>query len=320
MNDTIFDKIEPMTLCWEVSDTNRKGTTRMTQLTRRTLLTGALATTLLAAPASLAVAGSRPEFAKRLRELEEGFSGRLGVCATRGAEVVAYRADERFALASTFKALAAAAILRKARRCESGLLAKVIHYTRADLVEFSPITEVNVDRGMTVAALCDAAVRYSDNTAANLLLRELGGPGGITRFARSLGDPYTRLDRWETELNTNLPGDVRDTTTPAAMAGNLHKLVLGRALTTPDRAQLTDWLVRNTTGDKRIRAGVPDGWRVGDKTGTPAYGGANDVAVAWPPTGAPLVISVYTTRTEPDLPSDDAMVAEITRAVVHALT
>lgn len=274
----------------------------MTRFNRRTLLVAAPLVALPACAAS-ATAGPRPttttsdrEVIRQLKELEAGFAGRIGVRAFRTdrGPVIDYRAGERFALLSTFKALAGAAVLRRARQTDPGLMSKLVRYTREELVTHSPITEQHVDTGMTVSALCDATIRYSDNTAGNLVLRELGGPAGITRFARGLGDPHTRLDRWETDLNTNLPGDERDTTTPGDMADNLEKLVLGRALAKPDRAQLTDWLVRNTTGDKRIRAGVPAGWRVGDKTGTGDYGSANDVAIAWPPDAEPLVIAVYT--------------------------
>lgn len=306
----------------------------MTRLNRRTLLTGALATAPLAALsacAAPATAGPRPTTTtsagpdraviRQLKELEAGFAGRIGVRAFRTdrGPVIDYRADERFALLSTFKALAGAAVLRRARQTDPGLMSKLVRYTREELVTHSPITEQHVDTGMTVSALCDATIRYSDNTAGNLVLRELGGPSGITRFARSLGDLHTRLDRWETDLNTNLPGDERDTTTPGDMANNLEKLVLDRGLAKPDRAQLTDWLVRNTTGDKRIRAGLPAGWKVGDKTGTGDYGSANDVAVAWPPDAAPLVIAVYTTGTTPESVSNDAVVADIARVVSSAL-
>lgn len=259
---------------------------------------------------------------RRLRELEAGYPGRIGVHAlhTGTGAVLAYRAHERFAIASTFKVLAASAILHRAREQEPGLLDVLIRYGRDDLVAASPRTELHLETGMTVRELCDAAITYSDNTAANLLMRRIGGPSGVTAFARSLGDSVTRLDRWETDLNTNLPGDRRDTTTPAAMTEDLRALVLGDALHPLDRGQLTRWLVENTTGDKRIRAGLPPGWRVGDKTGSPAYGGVNDVAVAWPPGGgAPLVVSVYTTRLDPDTPGEDRIAADITRVAVDAL-
>ncbi|MEU7583027.1 class A beta-lactamase [Streptomyces sp. NPDC041068] len=290
---------------------------------RRTLL-GAAAVTplLLSMPAAAHAAEAAPGIRRRLRELEEDYPGRIGVHAlhTGTGAAVGYRAHERFAIASTFKVLAAGAILRRAREQEPGLLDVLIRYGRDDLVEHSPRTEMHLETGMTVRELCDATITYSDNAAANLLMRRIGGPSGITEFARSLGDPHTRLDRWETDLNTNIPGDRRDTTTPAVMTENLRKLIVGDALHPLDRGQLTRWLLENTTGDKRIRAGLPKGWRVGDKTGSPAYGGVNDVAVAWPPQQAPLVLSVYTTRLDPDTPGEDRIAEDITRIVVDALT
>ncbi|MEU5899304.1 MULTISPECIES: class A beta-lactamase [Streptomyces] len=298
---------------------------------RRTVLgTAAAAPVLLSvpgtasatAPAASAAPATPSDAAHRLRALEESYPGRIGVHAlhTGTGAVVAYRADERFAIASTFKVLAAAAILRRAREQEPGLLDVLIRYGRDDLVTYSPRTEMHLETGMTVRELCDATITYSDNSAANLLMRRIGGPAGVTEFARSLGDSRTRLDRWETDLNTNIPGDRRDTTTPAAMTANLRELVLGKALHPLDRGQLIRWLVENTTGDKRIRAGLPEGWRVGDKTGSPAYGGVNDVAVAWPPKQAPLVVSVYTTRLDPDTPGEDRIAEDITRIAVDALT
>ncbi|WP_329433932.1 class A beta-lactamase [Streptomyces sp. NBC_01280] len=293
---------------------------------RRSLLgAAALAPVLLSVPGAASAAPSPAaggDARRRLRELEEGYPGRIGVHAlhTGTGAVLGYRAHERFAIASTFKVLAASAILHRAREQEPGLLDVLIRYGRDDLVAASPRTELHLETGMTVRELCDAAITYSDNTAANLLMRRIGGPAGVTAFARSLGDSVTRLDRWETDLNTNLPGDRRDTTTPAAMTADLRALVLGDALHPLDRGQLTRWLVENTTGDKRIRAGLPPGWRVGDKTGSPAYGGVNDVAVAWPPGGgAPLIVSVYTTRLDPDTPGEDRIAADITRVAVDAL-
>ncbi|WP_030785278.1 class A beta-lactamase [Streptomyces sp. NRRL S-920] len=290
---------------------------------RRALLGAAAAAPVFLSVPGTAHATPSTDARRRLRELEKGYPGRIGLHAlnTGTGATLGYRADERFAIASTFKVLAAAAILRRAREEEPGLLDTVIRYGRDDLVTYSPRCEMHLATGMTVRELCDATITYSDNAAGNLLMRRIGGPSGITRFARSLGDPHTRLDRWETDLNTNIPGDPRDTTTPAAMTANLRKLVLGDALAPLDRDQLIRWLVENTTGDKRIRAGLPEGWRVGDKTGSPAYGGINDVAVAWPPKGgAPLVISVYTTRLDPDTPGEDRIAADMTRIAVDALT
>ena len=158
------------------------------------------------------------------------------------------------------------------------------------------MTSQHVAEGMTVAALCDAAITVSDNTAANLLVRLLGGPPAVTAFARTLGDDVTRVDRIEPDLNVTAPGDQRDTSTPAQMANNLRTLVLGDALDDGSRRRLTDLLKANTTGDKTIRAGVPGDWTVGDKTGSGAQGESNDIAVAWPPRRAPVIIAVYARR------------------------
>ncbi|MEV7195197.1 class A beta-lactamase [Streptomyces sp. NPDC093510] len=291
--------------------------------TRRTLLGAAAAAPVFLSVPGTAHAAPSTDARRRLRELEKGYPGRIGLHAlnTGTGATLGYRADERFAIASTFKVLAAAAILRRAREEEPGLLDALIRYGRNDIVSASPRTELHLATGMTVRELCDATITYSDNTAANLMMRRLGGPHSITRFARSLGDSRTRLDRWEPDLNSNIPGDPRDTTTPASMTANLHKLVLGDALAPLDRDQLIRWLLENTTGDKRIRAGLPPGWRVGDKTGTPAYGGVNDVAVAWPPKGgAPLIVSVYSTRLDPDTPGEDRIAADMTRIAVDTLT
>ncbi|MFF8031503.1 class A beta-lactamase [Streptomyces sp. NPDC016626] len=273
-----------------------------------------------AAPASSASPGRRtpdPVAPRSLAELERAYDARLGVYAVEtgtGATVV-HRADERFAFCSTFKTLAAGAVLAR------GPLAgpdERVTYTRADLAAHSPVAEKHVAHGMTVRQLCDAAVRYSDNTAANLLLRRLGGPRALTAYLRGLGDRVSRLDHYEPELNRNPPGDPHDTTTPRALAADHRALVLGDALPAAERARLKDWLVRNTTGGRRIRAGVPRDWTVGDKTGTGDWGRANDVAVLWPGRGAPLVMAVLSDRPARDDTADDALIAEATRRTLAA--
>ena len=236
-----------------------------------------------------------PAAQARLLQLEGELGGRLGLYAldtADGAEL-GHRADERFPLCSTFKVMLAAAILERSTGIPD-LLQQRIRYQRSDLVTYSPLTEKHLADGMTVAELCAAAVQYSDNTAANLLMKLLGGPAAVTAFARGIGDRDFRLDRWETELNTASPGDPRDTTTPAAMGRSLQRLALGDALQAAQRTQLQDWLRGNTTGAARIRAGVPPDWQVGDKTGTGSYGTANDIAVLWPPQRAPIVLAIYT--------------------------
>ncbi|TLF70787.1 class A beta-lactamase [Nocardia asteroides NBRC 15531] len=274
------------------------------------------AATEATAPSSTAAAADALAFAA----LESTYDARLGlsVLDTGTDRVVAYREHERFPMASTFKGLACGALLQ-AHPLATGYFEQVIRYTAADIVVNSPETEQHIDTGMTVTALCDAAITQSDNTAGNLLLRLLGGPEGFTAFLRTLGDQVSRLDRWEPELNTAVPGDERDTTTAAALAADYRALVVGTALAEPERAQLAAWLKASRTGAKRIKAGLPADWTIGDKTGTPAYGSALDVAVAWPPGRAPLVLAVLTTRTEKDADPVNELVAEAAKTAVASL-
>ncbi len=254
----------------------------------------------------------------RLTLIERELNGRLGLFAldTANGTQLGHRADERFPLCSTFKMMLAAAILDHSGR-NAGLLQQRIHYNRSDLVTYSPRTEKHLASGMTVAELCAAAVQYSDNTAANLLIKLLGGPAAVTAFARASGDNDFRLDRWETELNSAIPGDPRDTTTPAAMGRSLQRLTLGDVLEPSGRTQLQDWLRGNTTGDARIRAGVPKDWQVGDKTGTGAYGSANDIGVLWSPQHAPIVLAIYTTHDIQDAAARSDIIAAAAQVVVN---
>jgi beta-lactamase class A len=283
-------------------------------LTRRRLLLRAAALPLLAGCQTSAPTSRDSTALAQLQALEQSFDGRLGLCAieTGSGRSLAWRAAERFPLCSTFKAVLAAAVLAQGSR-SPGLLQRRIRYARQDLVTYSPVTQAYVGDGMTVGELCAAAVQHSDNTAGNLLLQLVGGPSGLTAYARSVGDMAFRLDRWETALNSALPGDERDTTTPAAMSMTLKRLVLDAELTAPQRAQLQDWLMGNTTGGSRIRAGVPAGWRVGDKTGTGDYGSTNDIAVLWPPQRAPVTLSIYLTGTAPDARPRNEIVAQAAR-------
>ena len=288
---------------------------------RRRLLLRAAALPLLAGCQNIPLTAQRDAAAlARLQSLEQTLEGRLGLCAidTGSGKTLAYRGEERFPLCSTFKAVLAAAILAESGRDEA-LLKRRIRYTRADLVTYSPVTASHVDDGMTVEQLCAAAVQHSDNTAGNLLLQLVGGPAGLTAYARSVGDTAFRLDRWETALNSALPGDERDTTTPAAMSATLRRLALDGQLAAPQRARLQDWLLGNTTGDARIRAGVPAGWRVGDKTGTGDYGSTNDIAVLWPPRRAPVTLAIYLTGTRPDAKPRNDIVAQATGIVASWL-
>ncbi|WP_280269950.1 class A beta-lactamase [Nocardia wallacei] len=291
----------------------------------RRLLAAALAATALSVTAACDSGTAEPNPpavapAAAFTDLETRHGARLGVFAvdTGNGRTVATREGERFPMASTFKGLACGALLH-AHPLSSGYFDQVIRYPATDLVENSPETEKHVDTGMTVAELCHAAITQSDNTAGNQILKLLGGPAGFTAFLRSLGDTTSRLDRWETELNTAIPGDERDTTTPAALAADYRALVLGDALAAPEREQLRAWLLANTTGGKRIRAGLPADWQVGDKTGSPAYGGALDVAIAWPPDRAPLVIAVLTAKSDQHARPDNELVAAATREAVAAL-
>lgn len=263
---------------------------------------------------SAAAAVPSPDFAR----LEAKYDARLGVYAldTGTGRSVEHRADERFGYASTFKALAAAAVLAATATAE---LDQVVPYTKADLVPHSPITERHAGEGMTLRELADAAVRYSDNTAANLLLARLGGPAGFERALRDVGDQVTDPERTEPHLNEAAPGDRRDTSTPRALATSLRAYVLGDALSAEDRALLIEWLKGNTTGDRLIRAGVPDGWQVGDKTGSGGYGTRNDIAVLWPPDGAPMVLAVLSSRDKKNARHRDELIAEAATAIVRAL-
>jgi beta-lactamase class A len=287
----------------------------MPSIRRRHLLQGALG---CSAALALPVWASAP-LQGQLRQLEQSAGITLGLWAldTATGKQLAYRAEQRFAFCSTFKAVLAGAILHRSQS-DKELLERRIAYDAGQLVVYSPITEQHVGVGMTVAELCAATLQYSDNTAGNLLLEQVGGPAGLTAFARQLGDPTFRLDRNEPTLNTALPGDPRDTTTPLAMGVTLQRLLLGDGLAAAGRQQLQDWLKGNTTGDARIRAGVPQGWVVGDKTGSGDYGVANDVGVVWPPGRAPWIVVVFSRGPEQGSPWSHAPIAEATRLVVAA--
>lgn len=288
----------------------------MPPLTRRSALIG----TALLPAALVPVADSfAADVGVRLKELERTSGGRLGVAAldTGNGKRIEHRAAERFPMCSTFKWLAAAAVLSRVDRGQERLDRR-ISFSSADLLEYAPVTRARVaDGAMTLGELCDAAVTLSDNTAANLMLATFGGPQGLTAYLRSIGDSMTRLDRNEPTLNEAKPGDVRDTTTPAAMVGDLQRLLLGDALAKPSREQLIDWLVACKTGAARVRAGVPAGWRVGDKTGTGDRGTTNDVAIVWPSGRAPLLVAVYLTETSADADRRNEVIANVARAVVH---
>jgi beta-lactamase class A len=256
----------------------------------------------------------------RLRALEIRHGARLGVHARnlRTGRVVRYRARERFAMCSVFKTLAVSHLLRDYDHCDS-FLDRVVHYTQADMVEYSPITAEHLGTGMSYRGLCRAALQYSDDTAANLILRAVGGPPGVTRFCRSLGDPYTRLDRYEPDVNTAIPGDRRDTTTPDAIARTFGRLMLGPGLSGPDRRQLVAWMTGNRTSDEQFRKGLPQGWTIADKTGSGDYGAGNDVGMAWTEDGTPLVLAVLTTKPQQDADADYPLICDVATALAGAL-
>ncbi|PTT21745.1 class A beta-lactamase [Acidovorax sp. HMWF029] len=254
--------------------------------------------------------------------IERSAQGRLGVAMldTGSGLALGWRQDERFAMASTFKAVLAGWMLALVDQGKEQLDSRV-HYAATEVVAYSPVSgpRAGDGGGLTVGELCAATVSLSDNTAANVLLARHGGPAGFTAFVRSLGDGTTRLDRTEPALNEAAVGDPRDTTTPLAMLHTLQKLVLGDALSIPSRAWLQRWLAETSTGDKRLRAGVP-GWKVGDKTGTASDSGtANDIGVMWPPGGgAPVLVTCYLTRSAAAPEQRDAAIAQVARAVVAA--
>ncbi|WP_239153947.1 class A beta-lactamase [Amycolatopsis sp. FDAARGOS 1241] len=296
---------------------------------RRVLLAGAVAVPLAGcanAPARVApvtTAPSRPAppsttraSTAPLEALEREYGARLGVHAldTGSGAVVEYRAGERFAFCSTFKTFAVAAVLH---RRPLSYLDSTIRYPKADVNSVSPITEHHTS--MTVRALCDAAIRYSDGTAGNLLMRDAGGPPGLTAYLRTLGDDVSRMDQYEPDLNRDRPDDPRDTTTPRALAADHQRVVLGDALPADRRALVEDWLSRSTTGGQTIEAGVPATWRVIGKTGHGDYGRVNDVAVLRPPGSAPLVLAILSDRQSYDDPPRYPLIAEAAAYVVSVL-
>lgn len=252
-----------------------------------------------------------------LKDLEEASGARLGVCAldTGTGLQIRYRADERFPLCSTFKVFVGSAILQRSVK-NPGLLQQRIRYSLKDLATYSPVAEKHLDDGMTVAELCAAAIQYSDNTSANLLMKILGGPSAVTAFARSIGSSEFQIDRWEPEMNTAIPGDLRDTATPASIARGLKSLLLGDGLPDLQKEQLKEWLIGNTTGAKRIRAAAPAAWQVGDKTGSGDYGTANDIAVLWPPEGRPIILAIYQTHQQAEARRSDELIVAAARIVL----
>ena len=282
---------------------------------RRSFLVGmAAATAVSRARAAGPSAAERMDAAnKHLARIEEREGGRLGVAVidTATGVTLEHRADERFPMCSTFKLMAAAAALKQV---DDGAerLDRVIAYGPGDLLEYAPIAKTHLaSGGMTLADLCAAAIDWSDNTAANLVLRAIGGPAGFTQFARSLGDPVTRLDCNEPGLNEATPGDDRDTTSPRAMSKDMRQVLLGDVLSEASRRQLEAWLIDDKVGDKRLRAGIPLTWRIGDKTGSGEHGTANTIAIIWPPERAPIIAAVYYTESSAPMDVRNAIHKEV---------
>jgi beta-lactamase class A len=292
-------------------------------ITRRTLLLASAPLLLLpgAGPAGAQPASAQQAFSDQLTALQARIGGRIGVQAldTQTRRQLAFNADQRFAMCSVFKMLLSSAVLAEADAGRLSLEQRV-RYSQRDMVAHSPVTEVHLAEGaMSVRALCAAVMEVSDNPAANLLLPLVGGPAGLTRYLRTLGDTVTRCDRTETSLNSNLPGDPRDTSTPAALVQTMERLLVGDALKPASRAQLLDWMINCQTGLQRLRGGLPGDWKAGDKTGTGQNGAATDALIAWPPGRGPVLMTVLLSESTAPLKQLNAAHAEVARLAVQAL-
>lgn len=292
------------------------------EIDRRTAVIGALMLIPGATLIRVRAAARRPSdliksVRSKLAGIERKSGGRLGVAVidTASGERAVHRGDERFPMCSTFKFVLVAGVLARVDKGEERFERRM-PFGEKDLLEYAPVTRARVkEGGLTVAELCDAAITVSDNTAANLLLSTMGGPEGLTAYLRTLGDTVTRLDRNEPTLNEATPDDPRDTTTPVAMLGNLNKLLIGDALSAKSRERLMQWLMANKTGDTLLRAGLPEGWQIGDKTGRGGHGTTNDIAILWPPGYSPMLITAYLTNTPAEPDQREAVVATIARTL-----
>jgi beta-lactamase class A len=287
---------------------------------RRLVLNGSLTAIAAIISPRRALAAPARRFASlpdSLAQLEIDCAGRLGVALldTASGETTGHRTAEPFAMCSTFKMMLAASILQRADTAKENLDRTVP--MPVEFVSYSPVTQAHAGASMTIRELCQAAVTRSDNTAANLLLATIDGPAGFTRFARSLGDTVTRLDRTETSLNEALPGDPRDTTSPAAMVANWRKLLLGNTLSPASRKQLTSWLIANQTGDNRLRAGLNKSWTVGDKTGSNGDNTTNDVAILWPTNQPPILVAAYLTACPGTEDKRNAVLANVGKLIAR---
>jgi beta-lactamase class A len=270
---------------------------------------------------AVSAGGARSDAANQVAPIEARLGGRIGAAAldTGSGKRFDYRAEERFPMCSTFKFLAAAAVLKRVDEKQEQL-DRFVPYNAKDILEYAPVTKAHLkEGGMTLAALCEAAIEQSDNTAGNLLLDAIGGPAGVTNFARSLGDQVTRLDRKEPDLNSAIPGDDRDTTTPGLMLADMTRILTADVLSRSSRRQLEDWLQRNKTGTAMIRAGVPTDWIIGDKTGRGANGATNDIAIMRPPDRAPVLLAIYSVGSTATANDRAAAIADVAKIVAESL-
>lgn len=267
-------------------------------------------------------AAAVPEgLAKALATAETTLKARVGMAVldAKGTPLWLHHADDLFPLNSTFKAFAAAAVLARID-AGSDKPDRVVRFAKGDLVTYSPVTETRLETGMTLSEICAAALAMSDNTAGNLMLDAIDGPAGLTAFLRKSGDTVSRLDRRETDLNEATPGDPRDTTTPAAAAATLHRLLFGSVLSDKSRKQLLAWMEGNKVGGPLFRSALPEGWRIADRTGAGGHGSRSIIAALMPPGRDPVVAGLYLTGTEATMDERNAAVAAVGAALVSALS
>jgi beta-lactamase class A len=295
----------------------------MTGLSRRRALLGGLTLAAAAYTTKPAVAdpvAPAPQIQAQIAALESRYNTRVGVFAADvdGGRTIAHRDQEAFAMCSTFKGYASARVLQMVERGELTLDQQVF-VDPAAIVANSPRTAPRAGGEMTLDELCQAALQVSDNTAGNLLLKTIGGPPAITAFARSIGDPSTRLDRWETELNSAIPGDPRDTSTPQALGGGYRNLLIGDALAPPRRQQLEDWMRANETSS--MRAGLPPEWTTADKTGSGDYGSTNDVGIAYGPADQRVLLALMTRAqaNDPKAQNQRTLIGDLASLLIPAL-
>lgn len=262
---------------------------------------------------------SDAQYNSAFSQLESDYSVKLGVYAfdTETNKEVVYRADDRFTYCSTHKALIAGAVLKQDSLEQ---LKQVVKYTNKDILSYAPITKDNVDKGMTIEEICNAAIRFSDNTAGNLLFDHIGGPNGFKSALNQLGDNVTQPARIEPDLNEAIPGDIRDTSTPRQLAIDLQAYTIGNILTDDKKKILIDWMTGNATGNKLIRAGAPKDWVVADKSGSGSYGTRNDIALVMPPNKKPIIIAILSTHDTKEAKYDDKVIAQAAKIVFDSLT